>query len=666
MASTTSSRPLPTEVLKSMIAAVGDKWKSGPKGLYRTRLIFCLAPVVALFMVEILNEKNPFTNLNFVELLMNMIWYVIALFLLWLFHGRRRRAAAVYIGLFFIIGVINHFVLEYRGRILLPADVFSWRTAANVSSEYSFAPDGYILGAGGLAFVYLLLVKFFMIPQYEKERFRLKRVTVGLTGLSAAYIVAFFFTPWLPTVGIKAQQWRTQSNGFTLNFTLALRYSQVEKPEGYSTSNLESMTQSLLDTQEENSPITLYSAPYIASQYEEDTQDEDTTPKELLTITPDVENGVQPTNIICIMNESFADMAIFDTLQVSDDTLPFYHSLTENTIKGWMYSPVTGAGTANVEYEFLTGNTTSVLPAETTPYELYVKKDMPSLVSWADKLGFTTTTLHPYFSSGWNRTQVYNYFGVQRQLYDSDFILPSYTRGYISDTSDYEKLESLTTQAGGEKTFIFNVTMQNHGGYNQGWNNLRRTISLTGTQAGCSLYTEQYLNLMRKSDEQLEDLLNYYSGVDEPTLIVLFGDHQGKLSTWFYENKLYGKLMDDRTLEELQNAYVTPFLIWANYDIDEAQDVMCSTNYLGMLTAKVSNYPTTGYMEFLSGLYAELPMVNTQGFINADGLLTDETDDLTEEQQELLKKYEYLNYYNLFTKNRDEEVDTSFFLPVNR
>ncbi|MCD7821344.1 MAG: LTA synthase family protein [Clostridiales bacterium] len=630
--------------------------------LWRSRLIFWLSPFAALFMVEIMNEKNPFTNLNFIELLMNMIWYVIFLFVLWLIFGRRRRAATVYMVVMFVIGMVNHFVLLYRGRILFPQDVTSWQTAANVAGEYDLSPDIYVWGALAILVVWMALIRFVMIPQPKREYFTRKSVLLGMVTASAAYVIAFFFTPWLPTVGIEAQQWKTQSNGFVLNFSLALRYSRVQQPDDYSEETLTELVTDLTEDEEASGGMTLYSASYIASQYDEATQDEDTVPDELITVTTD-EDGTQPVNIICIMDESFGDLAIFDTLEINEDSIPFYHSLTENTIKGWMYSPVTGAGTANVEYEFLTGNSVSFLPDETTAYQLYVRDNMPSLVSWADALGFSTTTIHPYLSSGWNRVQVYNYFGVDTQLWNTDFLNPKYIRGYISDQSDFEMIESITEAADGESTFIFNVTMQNHGGYRQGWSNLSQEVYLTGSMFGSSDYTEQYLNLMRETDNQLQSLIEYYSEVDEPTMIVLFGDHQGKLSSWFYEYKLYGKDLDERTLEELELMYVAPFFIWTNYDIDEAQDVMLSTNYLGVLAALVSNYPTTGYMDFLSDVYAELPVVQTIGYINSDGLLTDEETDLTEEQQELLSEYETLSYYNLFgyKKQRIDSIDETFF-----
>ncbi len=631
--------------------------------LWWTRLIFWLTPVAGLFMVEILNEKNPFTNLDFVELVMNLVWYVLLLFLLWLVFGRRRHSATVYLLLLYAAGFVNHFVLAYRGRILLPQDVTSWRTAANVAVEYDLSPDSFVLGAAALLGVWMVLIRFVMQPQSKREYFSSRTVNIAASALAAGYIFAFFFTPWLPAAGISAQLWRTQSNGFLLNFTLALRYSRVQRPEGYSAQAVEELTGQLA-RQDEGASMTLYSAPYISSPYEQATEDADGTPRELLTLTSNPD-GVQPVNIVCIMDESFADMAIFESMSMNLDSIPFYHSLKKNTIKGWMYSPVTGAGTANVEYEFLTGNSISFLPDETTAYELYVRPEMPSLVSWAKALGYETTTLHPYHSSGWNRVQVYNDFGVDTQLYNTDLYPARFVRGYISDECDFDRLKEITSAADGDRQFIFNVTMQNHGGYRQGWYNLQRRIWLTGALYGCSEYTEQYLNLMRETDDQLHALLSYYQKQKEPTMVVFFGDHQGKLSSWFYEYKLYQKDLDQRTLEELEKMYVTPFLVWTNYDSPSAQDVMLSTNFLHPLTALLSNQPTTAYQDFLCRVSRELPVVEPLGCIDRSGTLTDNLETLTEEQQELLKQYEMLSFYNLFgaKKKRLPQVDRSFFLP---
>jgi hypothetical protein len=281
---------------------------------------------------------------------------------------------------------------------------------------------------------------------------------------------------------------------------------------------------------------------------------------------------------------------------------------------------------------------------------------MPSLISWAKELGFETTTFHPYEASGWNRVEVYNDFGADNQLYNTDVEDPQYVRNYISDACDFDVLKSITEKEG--KQFIFNVTMQNHGGYKQGWFNLEEDVILTGDLSGVSEYTQQYLALMKETDRALEDLLTYYSTVDEPTLIVLFGDHQGNLSDWMYE-RMYGKTLDELNMAEVEQQYITPFFIWANYDIEEAQDVMISTNYLGALLGQVSNYPTTPYMDFLAELYESLPVVNRVGYVTADGQVVESKEELPEDIQELLGQYETLSYYNLFQRN--EDIDQSFF-----
>ncbi|MCD8051505.1 MAG: LTA synthase family protein [Clostridiales bacterium] len=620
------------------------------------RVVFCLGPFVDLLIVEILNEKNPFVNLNLKEWNMNLALYLVIWVALWLATGRLRRTARIATGLLFAAGLVNHYVLEFKGRVLFPNDIVGWRTAANVVGSYDLSPDVYIWGAIGVLVLYLLLVAL-LVPKQEKRRyFHIKWVNVLIGAAAAGYVYAFFFSSWLPSAGIKTQQWKTQSNGWVLNFSIALRYSRVEKPDDYSMEAVEELTESLSD---QDSSMTLLDDPYTETSYEPDTVDEEgASVTETLTVTND-EDGTQPLNIICIMDESFADLSIFDLLTTDSDAVPFYHSLTENTIKGWMYSAVTGGGTASVEYEFLTGNSIAFLPLGTVAYQLYVKDEMPSLISWANALGFETTTFHPYESSGWNRVDVYNKFGVDTQLYNTDVTDPSYVRGYISDSCDFEVLESITSAEEGDRQFIFNVTMQNHGGYKQTWYNLSRDVLLTGSLTGVSDYAEQYLALMRETDRALEELIEYYSSVDEPTLIVFFGDHQGQLSDWFYE-KLYGKDLDDRTIAEVEQQYVVPFFIWANYDIDEAQDVMISTNYLGALLAQVSNYPTTGYMDFLANLYEEIPVIGRVGYITADGTVVEDAEDLPEETQALLAQYEMLSYYNLF--QRDEDIDNSFFL----
>ena len=583
-----------------------------------SRLIFLLGPWVSFWMVEILNGNDVFSDLYSWQVLMNLIWYYLLFLLCRLILGRRRRAAATAAGLSFFVGIVNHYVLRFRGRILFPADLTAWETAANVADAFDFSLDAAIRQGAVLLVAYLFLV-WMCVPQRKRDK--LPRWLAGLLVLvEVGYCFVFFKTEALPALGIYTQQWVTQANGFLLNFTVALRYSSLDKPEDYSRGQVLELMES----------------------YPTEAGDP----------------AARPTNIIVVMNESFADLTIFEGLEVSEDPTPFLHSMKENTVRGWMYSPVTGGGTASVEFEYLTGFSTIFQPPHTVAYQLYAEEGMPSLAALAGSVGYDSTAFHPYKSSGWNRPIVYEDMRFDHQLYEEDVTAPYLIRRYVSDQSDYETLYSITDRAEGDPAFIFNVTMQNHSSYAQGWNNLEKTITLPTEQRTADTTAEQYLSLMRASDDALRDLIAHYEQSPEPTMIVFFGDHQPPLKNAFYE-QLYGKPLDQRTTEEVLKQYATPFFLWTNYDIQEREDVVLSPNYLGVLTAKAAGLPLTGFMSFLSQLYEELPAITPVGIITGDGQAV-KREELTEEQQEWLMAYETLNYCGIV--DLDDEVRPMFCL----
>ena len=239
----------------------------------------------------------------------------------------------------------------------------------------------------------------------------------------------------------------------------------------------------------------------------------------------------------------------------------------------------------------------------------------------------------------------YHDLAFDDQMYEEDVTDPQYIRHYISDLCDFQTIFQTTQQQ--VKSFFFNVTMQNHSGYAQGWNNLERTISLPDSLKLADSNAEQYFALARQTDNALRELIGYYSRCDEPTMIVFFGDHQPPLKNAFYE-RLYGKSLDQRTTEEVMQQYAVPFFIWTNYDLSGAEelqteDVVISPNYLGVLTAKLAGLPLTGYMNFLDQMYAELPVVTPVGFVSKDGVFLSKKE-LSDRQQDWLDQYAILNY----------------------
>ena len=581
------------------------------------RAAFLLGPWLSYIMVEVLNNNNPFTAHSTEQDLLNLIWYYLIFWLFRMILGRKVLAGGVSAVVCFLFGLANHYVLSFRGRIIFPCDLLTLDSAAVVAKSYDYTPDRQIWIALAVLGGYLLLLLLAHIVYHPKGRQRLGRKLLwGSVAGMVIYLFAFFFTPLLPTIGIYTQQWRTQQNGFLLNFTTAIRYSFVSEPDGYDADKVAQTARS------------------YRSQSVTDA-------------------GELPENLIFIMNESFSDLtAAFPHLELSEDPLAFYHSLTENTVKGTMISPVTGGGTANVEFEYLTGDSLAFLPSSTVAYQLYLYDGCPSLVSQAKDLGYHTIAFHPYLSSGWNRTSVYPWLGFDEVHFQEDVQDPQYIRNYVSDLSDYEQLFRWTEESAGP-TMIFNVTMQNHSGYSQGWNNLSGDVTVTGGAKPSSI-TTQYFSLMKESDQAIQALVEHYSQVDEKTLIVFFGDHQPPLGNTFFET-LYGKKLDERDPEEVQQAYETPFFIWANYDIPEQDDLRISSNYLGVLAAEVAGLPLTGYQQLLSRLMDVLPVAGTAGYVTADGQVTQEAEELPGYVQSLYREYELAAYNHLFDEKHHPE-----------
>ena len=180
-------------------------------GKWLSRLVFLLGPWASFWMVEILNENDVFSDLYAWQVLMNLIWYYIWFVVCRLALGRRRRAAALAAAVCFLVGLVNHYVLRFRGRILFPADLTAWRTAANVADAFDFSIDLEMQQALILLVAYLAMV-FFCVPQKRRDKMP-KPLGAGLILFILGYNFAFFCTGALPDLGIYTQQWVTQEIG---------------------------------------------------------------------------------------------------------------------------------------------------------------------------------------------------------------------------------------------------------------------------------------------------------------------------------------------------------------------------------------------------------------------------------------------------------------------
>jgi phosphoglycerol transferase MdoB-like AlkP superfamily enzyme len=292
----------------------------------------------------------------------------------------------------------------------------------------------------------------------------------------------------------------------------------------------------------------------------------------------------------------------------------------------------------------------------TNPYVQYINSDMPSIVSTLKDQNYQALAMHPYKKSGYNRVSVYSHFGFEDFITIEEFENPETVRGNISDLENYKKVIDLYENRNQEKPFfIFNITMQNHGGYFNTGYEFDNPIKVTSFDAREDVNI--FLSLMKESDLALEYLIDYFKKESKDTIILLFGDHQPMLDDAFIEN-LYQKSIDDLTLEERTRLYQVPFMIWANYDIEESYIDNISINYLSSILLELAKVEVPNYNRYLLNLHESMPVIVANFYMDENNNVYSFKDNSSLEKN--IHNYEMIQYNNLFDlKNR---LDKHFYL----
>lgn len=560
--------------------------------------------------IELMNMAN-FDFRSMKLLLLNLlVCCILPLFLMVLL---RRGALALPIsGLILMVwGIANHFFGDLRGNPLEYSDILQAGTAANVASNYEFTPDSVVIGAL-LAFLCasVCLLSGLGLKSWEGSRWRSygKSLPVAVGALVLTAVL-------LPQFGL-GEAWNlsavSQSNGYLVSFLSYARAGlQGDKPQGYTAQKTEE----------------------ILSAYESD--------------SPDSQS--RHPNVIAIMNEAFSDLPELYGFSTEEDGMPFIHSLEENTVKGSLLVSVAGGGTANTEYEFLTGNSLYMLPAGSCPYVQYISTVQQSFAWSLQRHGYTTAAYHPFYSNGYRRESNYPLLGLS-PFYDMDADLPHQgcLRWYLSDESDFRNIISMYEERQTDEPFsVFNVTMQNHGSYSADKPAVDVTVEPNNTNLRTS-ELEEYLALVRETDRAFEMLVDYFSQVDEDTIILMFGDHQPSLGEKSYNEleSFYGE--EEAKADSQAIRFQSSFVLWANFDLESASGVLTSPNYLRAMLLNAAGLELSPYERFLLEVQKEYPAMNAFGYYDADWNWHDRTDE--NGQDELLWQYQCMVYQNVFDK----------------
>lgn len=587
-------------------------------------VLFALIPAICFYLLELCTHI-PQDTMEVDAVILNLIFYYLVAFTIVLVTGRMQIATYFIVLISAITGLANYFVILFRSIPILPWDFFSIKTAASVAGDYEYTVTFKILYIT-LGFLLLFLLGGHLTTKisWNFKQWNVKKIKIAIVTRLATLMICligfccYIGVLWLPnvhnvftgldnTLFTPAYMFRT--NGFAVAFIMDLRYLTINTPNGYSNQEAEDILNSYNNT------------------------------------STDVEDK---PNIIVIMNEAFSDPAVLGDFTTNVDYMPFVHSLLDganNTISGYMYSSILGGNTANAEFEFLTGNSMAFLPIGSVPYQQYIRSEVGGITEQLKSLGYKTIALHPYNSTGWNRTTVYDLMSFDKKFFVSNFTKKERVRKYVSDACLYDKIIEQYENKGDSPLFSFAVTMQNHSGYGDGNDYTNFTVDVH-MQEVKSNYFNTYLSLMKVSDNAFENLVSYFEKQDEKTIIVMFGDHQPNdyvINAVYKANKLD---FNNMSLEEQQNRYKVPFVLWANYDIEEKTDMLISSNYISSLVMDKANLPKTTYQSFLSDLQKEIPVITANIYIDKNG--TFHTLNEKNEYSELINTYKKLQYYQLF------------------
>ena len=582
------------------------------KPLVAAVLCLLLAGVFALLGMEV-SSNHDFTWVYPLCILLE--WAIITTLMVGLFFLFQRHGAAPAVLAFalFVLGIAEFFVITFKSMPIQPGDLSAISTAAAVAGTgYTFSISLFCVLSMGFTAIAMLLCEYagLVAPHRQKGAANAKRML--LTNLLVAVLCLGGVTAhvtlidYYNTLGITVYTWRPLESywreGYLPAFISAAQSIKPPKPADYSVDDA-------------RATLKKYAKAYDKSDAAK--SDERTAAKEQF-------DSEKPT-VIAIMNETFSDLSIYQNMRAGYEGPQYFKSLSNCLSRGKLYVSAYGGGTANTEFEFMTGNSMANLGSGVYPYTIYNMETTGNLAEQFKSLGYSTTAMHPNHATNWNRENVYKDFGFDQFLSINDFQGADTLRGMVTDQATYDKILELLDQ-NADPQFIFDVTMQNHSGYDTGLlpvdKQMHLNIDTTDLDAktvedGTLSDVDEYVSCIEQSDQALRYFLNALSKLDRKVVVVFWGDHQP-----FFPSKFNDKWFtneDDATHQE--RLWQTDYIIWANYDVagcDQTSEVDdLSTNYLSTQLMQLIGAPLTDYQKAHMTLRESLPAINSVGYEDA-------------------------------------------------
>ena len=548
--------------------------------------------------------------------------------------GRWSLSTGLSGAVFTIIALINYYTRDLHGSALMPQDILNLGTAAEVMGSYTLKITQDVVKIAllylpilGIAFVQHLLAKG--TPKRAGWPARIVRVAGSALGV---FLVMFF--GYFGPVSIKPKTtygWAWQNTYYTYGYlagtieATSLMADPIIEPESYTDAAAASMARKADD--------------YVAPASPESAED-----------YPD---------ILLILSESFYDFDLVTDLQADTDIMPVTKNLT-NAVYGHTISPHVGGGTNSSEYEMLSSNSLMLMPS-ITPFNWLNLHKANSLVSNLKDLGYATLAAHPYTNSNYRRDSAWLTLGFDETHFQDDFpTKETYgSRPYQTDSATYRDLEGLyEAMPEDQPRFVFLVSIQSHGDYDM--NPPEEDIVHAATDYGeYDSIMDEYLSNIYMTDRAFGELTEYlteqYEKTGRKVIVAMAGDHAPS----FVDHVADHTFTDENNLQILERS--TPYLIWANYPLENAGQTSATDEYnrmdmcmLAPTLVENAGLPLTPYYQYLLALKQVAPVVTAANdYMDADGVT--HTYGENAELDAWVHGYFYLEYNNIGAKATSQQ-----------
>lgn len=520
-------------------------------------LVFhALIAMTIVFIVEVISRRNFISACKFVDthtlaFMYNSFLVFVSLALVYLFR-RRAFARVIISGLWTILGIINGCVLSNRVTPFGYTDLKCIpELLAMDNTNYFTAQQATIVVIGLGTFALFLIALFVKGPRYNGK--------IHFAGTSVAFLALLFVA--IPVTTNVAQSTNIVASyysniaqgyddyGFVYSFSSTVVDRGMKKPDNYSADAIEEI--------------------------------EDKVNSEKQTTTVDGKTG---PNIICVLLESFCDPDEINFLNVNKDPIPTFHSLEQNYSSGYLTVPVVGAGTANTEFEVLTGLSMQYFGTGEYPYKTILKQtDCESIASDLSKIGYATHVVHNNGGNFYSRANAFSQMGFDTFTSKELMNITEYTPNGSWPTDDILVNETMKTfdATPDQSDFTYIITVSTHGDYpkEQVIENPEFTVSGVDDEGMANAWT-YYVNQLNASDRFISSLIDRLSKRDEDTIVVMFGDHLPTMG------------LKDSDMKS-GDIYKTKYITWNNMGLPKEDADLYAYQLLANTTNKVNIHEGT-------------------------------------------------------------------------